>query len=64
MITRKLEVIDGKAYMITTQELTKEQLIKLKEQQLKIKTDIEASIIDIDSKISTVADTVKEIGDK
>jgi len=58
-VQRSIVVEEGIAYVITKQEITKQQLESIKQNQLKQKASIEASIIEIDSKLPEVLD--KEI---
>lgn len=54
MDTKELQIIDGKAYIITKQEITAEQLRQIKQRQEDQKAAIEASITEIEAKIVQV----------
>jgi hypothetical protein len=60
-LERKIEIVDGVAYMVTKQELSKEQLEKIKANQVAQKVAIEANIAGLDAKIPLVTAKPVEI---
>jgi len=54
---REIKVVDGKAFLVTTQPLTKEQVEAIRANQVQARIEIDTIVADIDDKLPTIAAT-------